>query len=108
MKIIDKKIKDNTVTIKDLGAMTKLDQQYFDDAASNFLKRASHKIDNIEAEISAGFEINATVEFMNAGTFFSWTEDKNIKLTLQFTDISNVVQYQENFPLVITDEINVP
>jgi len=108
LKIIEKKIKDNVSTIRDLSSRTKLDNQYYVDAVNNFLKRASHKSDDILTEIASDSQVNATIEFTNAGTFFSWTDDKNIKLIIQFKDVSDIIQVQEEFPLIITDDINVP
>jgi hypothetical protein len=90
-KDLDKRIKDNVVTLNDLAARAIMTPEFYRDQANLFLKRVAHTYNNMPSSSHSGITIAAVVTFRNMGFFFSWTVDKGIFLNVALMDSDNNV-----------------
>lgn len=107
-KVINKKIKDNLITISDFLAKNTLDYSYYEGESSKFLKRTYHLSNTIPTAIISGTTITADVLFRNIGMFFSWTNDKGVILEVKLMDNDNNEVSVDDFPLDVNLAGNEP
>ena len=105
---LEKKIKDNNVTINDLVARAVMTDEYYTDQANIFLKRVAHVSNDIPSISGSGVIITSNIIFKNLGMFYSWTLDKNIKLNVVLMDGDNNVIGDTDYPFDPTYTGNEP